>query len=191
MAGRRRVLFSLLPALVVTVLAVTAVAGDAAPTGAPLPPAPPAGDTAVGVLCVGPPGPDAEAVCSRMAADIGRRRRLTPAELSAAEAAGRRASAALGDLAAADQTTSCDQQACSVRGGAPRPADVPAAEAALARAGFPGAMVRLARADDPAPAGSLLYGVPAGGGCVLGWQNGDGGSETYGGPLPGGGCLAR
>ncbi|HVQ95861.1 MAG TPA: hypothetical protein VMU51_32850 [Mycobacteriales bacterium] len=52
-------------------------------------------------------------------------------------------------------------------------------------------IVRIARADDPAPAGAVVYAVRIDGACVFGYWTliGSAGAQV-GGPLPGGGCLA-
>ncbi|MEV4535234.1 hypothetical protein AB0J82_15525 [Asanoa sp. NPDC049518] len=54
------------------------------------------------------------------------------------------------------------------------PADV---RAALTAAGFPDAVARPARADDPAPPGTIVYAVPAGAACVLGYYDPSTGSQ--------------
>jgi hypothetical protein len=70
------------------------------------------------------------------------------------------------------------------------------ARASLARVGFPDAVVRIARPDDPAPAGSLLYAVRVESACVVGHIEGiprgypspDGRQDVLG-LLPGGRCV--
>jgi hypothetical protein len=62
---------------------------------------------------------------------------------------------------------------------------------ALSTAGFPGAIVRPARANDPAPDGSIVYAVDAGAACVIGYRDarGFGGGPNLVGTLPDGTCL--
>jgi hypothetical protein len=62
--------------------------------------------------------------------------------------------------------------------------------AALEKAGYPAAVVRTVRPDDPAPAGSLFVAVPAGAECVLLFDDGDNPQSWTAGQLPGGTCLA-
>jgi hypothetical protein len=63
----------------------------------------------------------------------------------------------------------------------------------LRQAGFGSAVVRLAGDQDPAPAGTVIYAIEAGPGCVVGHQRGVGarGSWQVVGRLPDGGCLSR
>ncbi|WP_344140460.1 hypothetical protein, partial [Luedemannella flava] len=63
---------------------------------------------------------------------------------------------------------------------------------ALAGAGQGSALVRVATAADPAPAGSILYVVPLDGACVLAFQYdfGEPVTDAVVGTLPGGGCLS-
>ena len=71
-------------------------------------------------------------------------------------------------------------------------ADVAAARQALAGAGLPNSVVRVARADDPAPDGALVYSLLMGDGCVVGYlEMGTGDSwHQVAGLLPNGRCLA-
>jgi hypothetical protein len=59
----------------------------------------------------------------------------------------------------------------------------------LTQAGFTHFLVRYARASDPAPAGSLLWGVDVDPGCVIGYS-GIWSSATAVGYLPDGTCLS-
>jgi hypothetical protein len=63
----------------------------------------------------------------------------------------------------------------------------------LEQAGFVNSTVRIARADDPAPRGSLLYAVPLGNdSCIVGHileLPGGSGGGIIGGVLPDGMCL--
>lgn len=61
--------------------------------------------------------------------------------------------------------------------------------AALKKAGYATVVVRTARPEDPAPAGSLVVAVPAGAECVLLFADGDGSQSWITGQLPGGTCL--
>jgi hypothetical protein len=79
--------------------------------------------------------------------------------------------------------------------GAERPAteaDVTAAREALARAGLPDSLVRVAQADDPAPDGALVFALQMGDGCVVGYREigSARGRHDVGGLLPNGRCLA-
>jgi hypothetical protein len=76
--------------------------------------------------------------------------------------------------------------ACSVETLPPTAGQV---RAALGKAGYPTAVIRTARPDDPAPAGSLLLAVPAGRECVLLFAEGGRSHSWIAGRLPGGACL--
>jgi hypothetical protein len=71
-------------------------------------------------------------------------------------------------------------------------ADVVSARDALVTAGLPGSIVRIARAADPAPAGSLVFALLMGDGCVVGYLDPGTGRSWHevGGLLPNGRCLA-
>jgi hypothetical protein len=60
------------------------------------------------------------------------------------------------------------------------------------RAGFPGATVRIAGGADPAPRGSIVFGVPVGDACFVGFVYSlqGGGSYALSGRLPDGSCLS-
>lgn len=71
-------------------------------------------------------------------------------------------------------------------------ADVVSARDALAAAGLPGSMVRIAHPDDPAPAGALVFALQMGDGCVVGYLDlatARSGHEVAG-LLPGAQCLS-
>jgi hypothetical protein len=72
------------------------------------------------------------------------------------------------------------------------PADADAVRVSLAEAGFPGAVARIARPEDPAPVGSLLFGVRIAEACFTGYLESlrGGGSYDLQGRLPGNHCLA-
>ncbi len=75
---------------------------------------------------------------------------------------------------------------------APVPADADAVRVSLGKAGFPGAVSRIATADDPAPRGSIVFGVPIVDACFVGYLESARGGGSYGlqGRLPDGGCLS-
>jgi hypothetical protein len=66
------------------------------------------------------------------------------------------------------------------------PTDPRPVEQALLAAGYRGAVVRLATSSDPIPRGALLYGVPVGNACILGYNGGQG----VVGMLPDHSCLS-
>jgi hypothetical protein len=74
-------------------------------------------------------------------------------------------------------------------GGPPDPQQV---EQALLAAGYPGAVVRLAAAGAPVPPGALLYAVPVGNACIIGYENSQAGSGSQAvvGTLPDHSCLS-
>ncbi|MEV6597695.1 hypothetical protein AB0M36_12600 [Actinoplanes sp. NPDC051346] len=143
------------------------------------------------VVCAAPPRID-DAYCARIGADIARRTRLTPEER---ETATRLAPAV--DQAAEgsrEHRAGCEPVAANVCRRLVAAPDVDDVRDALTAAGFPGVVVRTARADDPAPAGAVLYAVEAGAACLLGYLSQDSvgaGSARVGGRLPDGTCLAR
>jgi hypothetical protein len=61
------------------------------------------------------------------------------------------------------------------------------------RAGFPGSVVRIAAGNDPAPKGSIVFGVPVKDACLVGFEYSLAGGGSYGlaGRLPDGRCLAE
>jgi hypothetical protein len=74
----------------------------------------------------------------------------------------------------------------------PTQAHVDALHKTLVDAGFGGAIIRLARTDDPAPKNTIIYAVPVGEACVIGYMQGlgNGGGHQVLAPLPDGRCLA-
>lgn len=141
--------------------------------------------------------------CARLARDAVRRPQLSGAQRAAGEQVATHVRAALAATWLSSGQAGCplptavghEPEPCRYAPAAPTGDDVDRARRALAAAGFSGATVRLAGADDPAPAGALLYAVPAGDVCVLGYEqdsNGPGyGSPLVVGPLPDGECLAN
>ncbi|WP_433218392.1 DUF6993 domain-containing protein [Dactylosporangium sp. CS-047395] len=141
--------------------------------------------------------------CDRFVDDIARRDELTQEQRDALEPDAKRAREAARnpalcrDLARGLENRQFAQCAGvssgSDRGAgrAPTPADAEAIRLALEQAGFPGAVVRVARDNDPAPHGTILFAVPIGDACLLGYQaaGSGGGGFTLQGHLPGGRCL--
>jgi hypothetical protein len=74
----------------------------------------------------------------------------------------------------------------------PDTVDARSVRLSLDRAGFPGSVVRIAGNDDPAPRGSILFGVPIGDACLVGFLQSvrGGGSYALYGRLPDGRCLS-
>lgn len=121
---------------------------------------------------------------------------LTQSDGRAAAAAQSWVAAAVVRATTMVSTQPCDTGRCqAVPSGVPRPAsgrlvvDAVALARALRDAGFPNATVRMARPGDPAPVGSVLYAVPVGSACILGYDQGGGGSVNVVGRLLGGRCL--
>jgi hypothetical protein len=155
-------------------------------------------------LAVSCPGsaPGAPAMdCAKLARDVAGRTPLTAAQRAAGEQVATQIWAALATASLSSDPARCVPPTavgrapppCRYVPAAPTDADVERARRALAGAGFTDAVVRLARADDPAPPGALLYAVSAGDACVLGYQQ-DGNGTGYGshlvvGRLSTGECL--
>jgi hypothetical protein len=159
----------------------TAESAVAAPAGSP---------KQMTFACIGSSSdPDSAGTCERRRRDYQARRPLTAEQHTQADIAGRKVLVTLPPIPPGP--TVCDRQVCSIRPGTIDQAQVDAVRAAMIKANFSNVVVRLAWADDPAPQGSLLYGVPVGAGCVLGYQNGAGGSRWVAGPLADDGCLPR
>jgi len=130
----------------------------------------------VGEDCVQIRRPGGDDYCGRIAADRARR-----AELSAAQRA--RIAATLPAVNAAARNPGCGwpegnppgtETVCLQFGmrerepQAPGPGHVRAIQASLTAAGFADSTVRIAGAEDPAPLGSVMFGVPIGDGCAVG-----------------------
>jgi hypothetical protein len=145
-----------------------------------------------GFVCayVGDPEED-DNHCARAAQDFVRRAEMTPAQQTEARAAAEAVDRAM----PAEWPSACraDAAACAGWGpDAPRGStDLEVFRAAFRRIGLRGAAVRLATGDDPAPRGTVLYAVPVGEVCVVGWVRGVGGAGGHGieGRLPSGRCL--
>jgi hypothetical protein len=136
-------------------------------------------------------GGAAAAECDRIAVDTGRRSAVSTSQRQAAMSA---AQSVMRVVSGIPFALDCDPQ-CTGRTATPLPRrgtnDPGAVQAALRRAGYRDAVARLARSDDPAPAGTTVYAVPVPGGCVVGYQRGiaGAGNLTITGRLPGGHCL--
>jgi hypothetical protein len=186
---------------------VAAMPGLPDAAGAPAHRASPS-DRGVIIACVGI-GPDAEGYCERYARDILRRGQLTDRQRALGEAAREAIWGAIASAAGPGPGPRCILLAPTVpptgRGpyvpppchAPPRqfvPGDVDRLRQALAAAGFPDPIVRMARGDDPAPSGSILYAVPVGVACLVGSQSGglegNGTGPNVVGRLPDGSCLA-
>ncbi|MEU7476542.1 hypothetical protein AB0A63_11210 [Lentzea sp. NPDC042327] len=129
--------------------------------------------------------------CGRVAADIARRTPLTSAQRTAAEQVYNNVQRA---MSVDSRCSSAPNDRCVVPSRRP-PAtdDADRRRTALERAGFVNSVVRIARPDDPAPSGALLYAVPvAENACLVGYVTsvpGGGGGSFLGGLLPHGRCL--
>jgi hypothetical protein len=159
-------------ALVLPTLGPDVVAPGARPTRRPTPLAalpPPADGTANRVIaCAHVAGSD-DSACRRMAADLFERRPLTEAELRDAGPAMRALALAL-----------------------PGKADAREVSRGLAAPGHPDAVVRVARSTDPAPAGSIVFAIPMGQACLVGYVHQKGMTEIRPlGPLSDGTCMYR
>ncbi|MEH1125714.1 hypothetical protein [Micromonospora sp. CPCC 206061] len=92
----------------------------------------------------------------------------------------------------AEQWAAASAVARSIRetlAGAPADARPNGIARILLDAGYSGAVVRKARENDPAPPGSIAYGVPAGAACVIGYRTPDASANIPAGPLPTQTCL--
>jgi hypothetical protein len=129
--------------------------------------------------------------CGRAAEDFARRAEVSPAQRESAQATVQAVERAL----PSEWPSMCRANVAACAGwgpDAPRGStDLEVFRAAFRRAGFPGAEVRIAGGDDPAPRGTVLYAVPVGENCVVGWIRGVAGVGSNGieGPLPNGRCL--
>jgi hypothetical protein len=126
--------------------------------------------------------------CARYVSDLARRSPLDASQLAAADTGRVRIEAAFPP----DRDGPCEYdetgEFCSMEILPPTTTQV---RLALRRAGIATAALRTARADDPAPVGSVLLAVPAGPACLLAYDNGDGLQQWTAGQLPDGTCLPR
>jgi hypothetical protein len=127
-------------------------------------------------------------VCDRLIEDLIRRTPLTDAERTTAQ----HSVPAIAQLLSQENELHCPTagDACVVRY---LPADPDQVREALAAAGHPDAIVRVARANDPAPTGAVVFAVPIGPACLLGYHAPDTGPSDVRveGQLPEGVCLPR
>jgi hypothetical protein len=172
--------------------------------------APPHSKRYISCVYAGPlngPGAD-KGYCDRYAEDVARRTDLTQDQRDRLEPDARKAERAV------QEPSSCADLVRHVPSGAfpecqglpvsvrtvqarqadsrPLPADAEAIRLSLERAGFPGATVRVARTDDPAPHDTVVFGVPVGDACFVGYVAVPNGGGGYGlqGKLPDGRCLS-
>jgi hypothetical protein len=126
--------------------------------------------------------------CARYVSDLARRSPLDASQLAAADTGRVRIEAAFPP----DRDGPCEYdetgEFCSMEILPPTTAQV---RLALRRAGIAAAVLRTARADDPAPVGSVLLAVSAGPACLLAYDDGDGLQQWTAGQLPDGACLPR
>ncbi|MFL6074367.1 MAG: hypothetical protein ACJ73S_13315 [Mycobacteriales bacterium] len=163
--------------------------GHSAP-GVPTPEPSSSQGAAAAFLCMATEEDDPTATCERQAKDYARRKPLTAAQRARAEPASRAAEQALLTIPDHDQT-SCDTTVCTLVNAPVSDTDVTATRTALANAGFPTAVVRLARPADPAAPHSLLFAIPLNRtACLVGYQTSTtGGTHNIVGPLPDNTCL--
>ncbi|WP_433727709.1 hypothetical protein ACQP2Y_13100 [Actinoplanes sp. CA-051413] len=126
--------------------------------------------------------------CARYVSDLARRSPLDGSQRAAADTGRVRIEAAFPP----DREGPCEYdetgEFCSME---ILPPTITQVRLALRRAGIAGAVLRTARADDPAPVGSVLLAVPAGPACLLAYDDGDGLQQWTAGQLPDGTCLPR
>jgi hypothetical protein len=134
------------------------------------------------------PDPD---YCRRAAIDYGHRAPVSDEQSGRAEAMSRevRRAAGSGGWCMGPMEPACLKRPSSHP---PGPEDVEVARLWLARTGASDTTARLARPDDPAPVGSLLYAARVGDACIIGHVNAipGGGGHHIGGLLPDGRCLS-
>jgi hypothetical protein len=124
--------------------------------------------------------------CDRYVADLTRRGPLDEAGRRTAQAALERMDGVLPPGREGPCEFDEELEICSVEILPPSPGQV---RQALDKAGYRTAVIRTARAGDPAPIGSLLVALPVGRGCVLSFDDGDGAQSWTAGQLPDGACL--
>ncbi|RSM64542.1 hypothetical protein DMB66_19660 [Actinoplanes sp. ATCC 53533] len=152
--------------------------------------APGAGARAV-VCPAPPPGASDDGYCARIGLDGIRRAVLTAAQSDGAARLAPIIDSAVNGTRSRRTQCDPDSRACALILG---PADAGKVRRALTAAGFPDAIVRTARPDDPAPTGAVLYAVAARRACLLGFQpTGDAagpGWTQIAGRLPDDTCLS-
>lgn len=144
-------------------------------------------------LSLGEPSPEERAACQRTAEDQSRRLPLTDQQRSAGFSAQTRVNAAATQARfnrCRSATSTASESACLASSHSrPVAEDVTAVAQALTAGGYLPEVVRLARPDDPAPVGSLLYAVRTDGLCVVHFYGPHGGGGFIGGTYPDGRCL--
>jgi hypothetical protein len=148
---------------------------------------------AVAFACIQVNDQNSDDYCGRLAKDYFARRRLSPEQQAALADEARQVQNAI--VVPHHPYTTCmsgPDAPCAYRNPAPTALDVVSVRAALTAAGYSPVVARLARPDDPAPAGALIYAVPVPPGCLVGYISG-GGSFSGGaipiGTYPDGTCL--
>lgn len=132
--------------------------------------------------------------CAPANGDEALRQPLTAAQSADAEASGRAVMYAMA-RATARRTGRCagnfrGLNPCGTDNEVFDDGDLAAARAALAGAGFPAAVIRLPRPTDTGPQGDLVYGVPLGAACAVGYVKVAAGiGQRIVGRLPDGNCL--
>jgi hypothetical protein len=118
--------------------------------------------------------------CGRIGDDMARREPLSPADQRAAQPL-------VTDL---QEALACPPRS---RGSCPVEGERPTAETvrrAIVGEGFLGPVVREARITDPAPRGAIMFAVPAGGACLVGYIQSSWSATVFVvGPLRDGGCA--
>jgi hypothetical protein len=123
--------------------------------------------------------------CERIGADMARREPLSPADQRAAQPL----AADLQDALVDDARDGCQhgRERCAAGGLRTTPEAV---RRAIVGAGFLGPVVRDARMTDPAPLGTIMFAVPVGGACLVGYVSPPWSTTVFVvGPLRGGGCA--
>jgi hypothetical protein len=124
--------------------------------------------------------------CGRYAADLRRRLPLTDVERTTAEVIRDRVIAVLPRGEPSQHSCSRSAEPCS---STYSPPTVDHVRQALVQAGYRDPVVRRARADDPAPVGSVLIAIPVGFACVLVHIDGNSAPATVRGQLANGRCV--
>lgn len=136
--------------------------------------------------------PHDDGYCERVTENVLRRRPPSPEQRTAAEQAHNEVRRAIsrGTSCLPTAVASCSR---STAKHPPTDADAESARQSLSREGFPGSAARIARSNDPAPVGSLLYAAQIGAeACIVGHiieLPGGAGGGFIGGLLPNGSCL--
>jgi hypothetical protein len=186
-------------AAVVSVLGAVALVLHGMGTAAAPGTAPSSSVRRIAIACPVPAHDDT--FCRRLASDIARRGPLTDREREVGQQTAVAIRRALARQPTAD-AGHCEQipptgtvpPPCRWIPEPPTAQDVQQVRQALLAAGFTDMTVRLATADDPAPAGTLLYAVRAGNACVIEYDLDRSAPRGLGlsvvGRLPDGSCLS-